>query len=80
MPALRRRKSLATTFGALAMCRLRSPGIGHGGDDFSGHAHTLDGLVSGHVVGNQPEKRRQCPRTAAGVGLGELPDGLGMAA
>lgn len=49
MPALRRPQSLAQAFGALAMCRVRSPGIGHGDDDFAGHAAAANYSLIGNA-------------------------------
>ena len=47
---------------AVALCRLRPPDVGHGRHPLPGHAHALDDLVSGDVVGHHPEvgdERRQ---------------------
>jgi len=78
--ALRRDQSLAAAIGAPAVCRLRASDLRDGGDDFPRYPDSADDLVSRHVVGNQSEERRQCPGATASLGLGELPDGLGLAA
>ena len=78
--ALPRDQSVAAANGALAMCQLRASDLGDGGDDFSRHANPADCLVSCHVVGDQSEKWSQCLGVTASLGLGELPDGLGLAA
>src|SRR5271169_3893038 len=51
-----------------------------GGDNFSRYANSADGLVSCYVVGDQSEEWSQRLGATASLGLGELPDGLGLAA
>jgi hypothetical protein len=63
-----------------AMFRLQLPKFGNGWDDFPGHPETADALVPGDVGNHQPEERRQCHRTPTGAGVGQLPDGLDLAA
>lgn len=64
----------------LGMCRVRVPDVGDGGHDFPGYADSLAGLVSGHVVGDEPEERRQRAGPAASSGPEELRDGMDVAA
>src|SRR5271165_4880050 len=78
--ALPRDQSVAAANGTLAMCQLRASDLGDGGDDVSRYANPADGLVSCHVVGDQSEKWSQRLGATASLGLGELPDGLGLAA
>src|ERR1019366_612403 len=78
--ALPRDQSVAAANGTLAMCQLRASDLGDGGDDFSRYANPAYGLVSCHVVGDQSEKWSQRLGATASLGLGELPDGLGLAA
>jgi len=54
--------------------------VGHCRHDFSGQSLSLDDLVSGHVACNQPKERHQRVRPAAGFGLRELQNRLGLAA
>ena len=56
--------------------QLRVPDIGHGGDDFSGHAHPAAGLVSCDVVGDDAEEWCQRVRLAASAGAEELRNGV----
>lgn len=65
---------------ALGMCPVRVPDVGDGGYDFPGYADSLAGLVSGHVVGDEPEERCQRAGPAASTGPEELPDGMDLAA
>ena len=62
------------------MCRLRVSELGNGWNDFSGYPETAHALVPGDVVRDEPEERRQCHGVAARVGVGELQDGMDMAA
>ncbi len=80
LSALRRRQGLAAGFGLVAMCELRPPSLGDGRDDLPGYAHPAHALVSGDVVGDHAEERRQRSGAAAGIGLGKLPNRLGLAA
>ena len=77
MPTLRREQNLAAAIRTLAGCRLRMSGFGNGGNDCSGHPDTPDGLVPGDVGDDESEEWDQRPGTAAGSGLGKLPDGVG---
>ena len=47
-----------------------------GWDDISGHASTVDGVVSRDVVGNEPEDRPECVGVATTAGAGQLSNGL----
>src|SRR5271165_4811470 len=78
VPTLRRAQNLAAAIRTLAVCRLRTSGFGNGGNDFSRHADAPDGLVPGDVVDDESEEWDQRPGTAAGSGLGKLPDGVGV--
>ena len=64
---------------ALGMRGLPSPGFSDLGNDFSGQPAASDSLVSGRVVGDQPEERRQRHGLTARAGLEELQDGLDLA-
>ena len=44
------------------------------------HPQAFADVVQGHVVDLHPKDRWQCKRVATSVGLGKLPDGLGMVA
>ena len=80
VPALRRRKGLAATFGAPGMRELRVSNVGHGGDDLPGHAQATGVVVSHDVVGDQPEERSQRLGSAARPWAGKLQDRLDVAA
>ena len=45
--------------------RVWTADLGHRGDCFPGHAHSVAGLVSCHVVGNDAKERSQCLAVAA---------------
>ena len=66
--------------GALGVCPVRVPDFGDGGDDFPGYEDSVASLVSGHVVGDEPEERRQRAGPAAGTWPQELRDGMDLAA
>ena len=70
LPALPCRQGLAPGFGFVAVCRLRPPSFGHGGNDLPGYPHSAQGSVPGHVVGDDSEERRQPSGVAARIGLG----------
>ncbi len=80
LPALRLRSLLAGTVGAYAVPGVWSSDIGDGGDDFPRHTQTAGGLVPGHVLVGEPEERGQCPGVAESVGVGQLQDGMDVAA
>ena len=65
---------------AVGMRGLSSPSFSDLGNDFSGQPTASDSMVSGGVVGDQPEERRQRHGFTARAGLEELQDGLGLAA
>ena len=54
-------------------------GVGDGGDYFRRHAKALEVVVSGDVVCDQPEDRRECDRFAESLGAGKLSDSLDLA-
>ena len=61
---------------AVGMRGLSSPGFSDLGNDFSGQPTASDSMVSGGVVGDQPEERRQRHGFTARAGLEELQDSL----
>jgi hypothetical protein len=65
--------------GPVAVRRVPAPTLRHRMDDLSRHALAPDSLVPGHLVGDQPEDWGQRPGVTAGLGPGELPDGIDMA-
>jgi hypothetical protein len=54
--------------------------LGHGRDYFPRHPHTVAGLVSCHVVGDDAEERGQCVGAATGTGAEKVRDRLNHAA
>src|SRR5579863_2315191 len=80
LSALRRHQGVAAEPGLVAVCELRPQSLGDGRNDLPGYAHAAHGLVPGDVVGDCSEERRQRPGTPTGVGSGQLPDCLGLAA
>ena len=66
------RKTLASIRRSAAMFGLQLPKFGDCRDDFSGHSYSPDGLVSGDVVGHQPEEWRQRLGAATSAGPEEL--------
>ena len=80
VPPLWKRQGVATANGAVAVCGVWPADLGHRGHHLSGHAHAAQDLVSRYVVGDQPEDRHQRRHLAARPGLGQLSDGVGVAA
>ena len=74
LSALRRSEGMAGALCTLAMRKLWVPSLVDSGDDVSGHAHSLEGLVPRPVVDDQPEERCQRPGSAACVGARKLPN------
>ena len=74
--ALRWSESVAGVGCSVGVRGVSSPSFGDCGDDLSRQPCAIDPLVSGSVVGNQPEERSQRNRLAARVGFEELQDGL----
>ena len=62
------------------MRRLRIPVPGDGRHDFPGHPDTPAVVVSGDVVDDHPEERRQRSRSAARARPEAIPDRLDLAA
>jgi len=79
LSALRIGEGLAGA-GSVAVCWMRVPNFGDCRNDFPGHAHSVDGVVSRHVVGDDPEERRQRVGAATSAGPEEVRDSLDMAA
>lgn len=73
-------QGLAFGFRTLAVRRLRPSDLYHGWNSFSGYEDSVDGLVSGHVVGHESEERGQRAGLAACAWMGQLPDGLDVSA
>src|SRR5260370_13272162 len=59
LPTLRGSESMAGLGLAMGMRGLPSPGFSDFGNDLSGQPIAFDFMVSGGVVGDQPEERRQ---------------------
>ncbi len=57
---------------AVAVCGLWLPDFGDSRDDLPGHADPIASVVSRHVVGDDPEERRQHVGTAASAGAEKL--------
>jgi len=81
LPTLRGSEGMAGLGFAVRMRGLSSSGFSSDlGNDFSGQPTASDSMVSGSVVGDQPEERCQRHGLAARAGLEELQDGLDVAA
>ena len=63
---------MAVARGLAAVRELQLPKFNNSRDDISGHAQTPEPLVSGGLVGHQPEDWCQCDGAAAGAGAKEL--------
>src|SRR5450432_1972749 len=64
---------------SVGMRPLRRSDFGDHRDDFSGHQDATTGVVSRHVVGDNPEERRQRLGSATRAGAEEVRDGLDVA-
>jgi len=65
---------------AVALRRLWSSDVGDRRNDFPRHADAAADVVSSHVVGHQPEDRRQCLGHAACARSRQLQDGVDLVA
>src|SRR5665647_3802567 len=72
--------SLGHGAGVASLPGVRSADFGDGRDLVRGHALTLASVVRSALARDQPEKRGQRTGPAAGVGAGELSDGVEFAA
>src|SRR5665811_1900542 len=72
--------SLGHGAGFASLPGVRSADFGDGRDLVRGHALTLASVVRSALARDQPEKRGQRTGPAAGVGDGELSDGVEFAA
>ena len=77
---LRPPEGVASAPPAVRVCRLWPPDVRHGWDDLPGHPQPAHRLVSGDVGRHQSEDRDERADAAAGAGLGQLPNGLDLAA
>jgi hypothetical protein len=68
---LRIREGMAGA-GFVGVCRVWVPDFGDGQNDLPGHADSVTRMVSRHVVGDDPEERRQRVGTATSAGTEEL--------
>ena len=80
MPALQLHEILGGARSAIAVRRLRTPDLGDGGYDLSGHPHPFVLVVPGDVMDHHPEERRQRLGATAWIGPEAIPDSLDMAA
>lgn len=80
VPALWWAEGVAGVGDAVGVLRVPSPDFCDCGNDLSGQPPAIDPLVSGGMVGDQPEERSQRHGLAARVGREELQDGLDDAA
>lgn len=62
---------------SVAVPTLPAGSVGDGGDHLPGQQAAIDGVVPGHVAGDQPEERHQRVGLATCPGTGQLQDGLG---
>ena len=82
MPNLRPDEGLAgtDTAGALSLRGLRTTDLGDGRHDLSRHPDPAAHVVPRYVVGDQPEDRGERQGAPAGLGVGQLRDGVDLAA
>src|SRR5947207_662450 len=74
-------RTLGETRATADVCALSLSGFRHGGNDFSRHPKAVAALVSSRLASrHRSEARHQCLGFAAGVGPGQLPDGLELVA
>ena len=57
---------------SLAVCRVRLPDFGDRRNDLPGHTDSVTRVVSRHVLGDDPEERRQRVGAATSAGAEEL--------
>src|SRR5665647_423082 len=80
LPPMRRRWKLGGNEGTVDLSSMSLSRFCDGRDDFSGHAKAVADVVPGGLACYQPEKRCQRGKPAASARLGELYDGVDMAA
>jgi transposase-like protein len=73
-------ESLADPGRAPAVRVLWTADVGHSGNHFPRYAYAPDDVVPRDVVGDQPTDRRQRHRSATGAGIGQLRNGVDLAA
>ena len=64
----------------VAVPRMPSAGVGDGGNDISKESLAIDRLVSSHVACYEPKEWSQCLGFATGLGIGQLPNSMGLVA
>ena len=79
VPRLQGNRGVVYRAPALDVRGLWPPGFGNGGHDLPRHTYAVDALVPRHLVGGQPEERRQRTGPATNPWTGQLPHGLDVA-
>jgi transposase-like protein len=80
LPPVPRRTGLGDAPGGNVVPSLQLANLCDCRDDLPGHPKTLASLVSGHVVRDTAETRRECDGPAKGLGAGQLSHCLDLAA
>ena len=71
---------MANRGGSLAVPEMPQQNVSYRRDGFRKHPQTIGTVVSGHVVGDEPEERCQRARAAESLGTGQLRDGVDLVA
>lgn len=71
---------MARARGLAPVCALRAADLGDYRHAVPSVQAAVAVVISGHVVGDRPETRSQCAGIAAAPGIGQLPNGLDLAA
>ena len=80
LSALQARRGWAHGPGFVAVSQVSAAGFGHGRNDLPRHTQAVAPMVSGRLARHESKTRRQRPGPPAGLGAGQLPDGVELAA
>ncbi len=79
LPRMQGEQSLYDGQGSVSMRGMSAANVSDCGNDLRGYAEAATNVVSGYVVRDESEARRECLGSPAHLGLGKLPDGMGLA-
>ena len=79
LPSMRGEQGLGDGKGAVSLRRMSAANVSDCGNDLRGYAEAATNMVSGYVVRDESEARRECLGSPAHLGLGKLPDGMDLA-
>ena len=79
LPRMQGEQSLCNGQRSVSVRGMSAANVSDCGNDLRGYAEAAANMVSGYVVRDESEARRECLGSPAHLGLGKLPDGMDLA-